>query len=87
MTITTSREKTFDVDWAWGPVGERGQLMIQYADERLLSEIAKDFEGLESISRKDENEGNAMYTGYSRLVSIVRHGEKVQLALEREANG
>lgn len=83
MTITTSMGKTFNVDWAWAPVGSDKRLMIQYEDARRISEIAGDFDGLQSIIREDENEGDATYTGYSALVSVIRYGDKVQIALKR----
>ena len=87
MTIMTSRGKTFDVDWAWAPVGMEKKLMIQYEDERPISEIANDFEGLQSIQRNDENEGNVPYEGYIKLVSVVLRDGKAQIALKRGDGG
>lgn len=86
MTIT-AKGKTFDANWAWGPVGAKKRLIIELKeDERALSDIAADFEGAAEIEARDEHEGNALYTGYTRLVRIER-GEAVavQIALEREA--
>ena len=85
MTVTAKR-RTFDANWAWGPVGSRKRLMIELReDARALSEIAADFEGAQEIEVRDEHEGNALYTGYTRLVRIERtENGGVQLALERE---
>lgn len=85
MTVTTSKGKTFDVNWMWGPVGVNDDLMLEYEDERPLSEIAADFEGCESFHRESETEGDKNWTGYTGLRSIVRSGRgRVQLTLYRE---
>ena len=83
MTVTTSRGKTFTVDWMWGPTFD-GDLRLEYEDDRLLSEIAADFEGCERFHRESETEGNMDFAGYTRLRSIIRSGRgKVQLTLYR----
>ena len=84
MTITTNTGKTFDVNWAWPP-RNTNKLMIEMKDTRPIQEIAADFDGLESISRESETEGNAVYTGYGTLVGVIRDTMKgtVQLTLER----
>ena len=82
MTLTTSNGKTFAIDWMWGPVGQNDDLMLEYADDRSLSRIAKDFEGCDSFHRESETEGDMDWTGYTGLRSIVRSGRgKVQLTL------
>ena len=87
MTVTTSRGKTFDVEWMWGPVSSTGQLMIQLRDARALSKIAKDFEGCETFHRASELEGDMDFDGYTRLAGISRTqgaaGEVVQITLEK----
>ena len=75
MTITTDKWKTFDVNFAWGPVRWNGaqRLMIELAnDDRPLSEICADFDGVQTIERKDKDEGDKTYTGYTDLVSAAR---------------
>lgn len=73
MTVKTDRGKTFDVNYAWGPVRSTGELMIELtADTRPLSQIAADFEGVQAFGREDENEGNMTFEGYTELVSVVR---------------
>lgn len=89
MTITTDKGKTFDVNFAWGPVRWNGaqMLMIDLAkDARALSEICADFEGVKTIERKDEDEGDMTFTGYTDLVSAARDRSRgtVTLALSME---
>lgn len=84
MTIMTNRGQTFDVNFAYAPTS-MGQCMIELKDSRGVSDIAQDFEGLEKISRKSENEGDAEYIGYDVLVSVQRDIKKgtALLTLER----
>lgn len=84
MTIWTNRGQTFDVNWAWPP-RNTNRLMIEMKDSRSIEEIAQDFDGLVTISRKSETEGDAVYTGYDTLVSVIKDTAKgtVQLTLER----
>ena len=87
MTVKTDRGKTFDVNYAWGPVRSTGELMIELtADARPLSQIAADFEGVQAFKRVDENEGNMTFEGYTELVSVVRDRTRgaVLLALRKE---
>ena len=87
MTITTDKGKTFDVNYAWGPVRSTGELMIELtADARPLSQIAADFEGVQAFERKDKDEGDKTFTGYTELVSAVRdrNSGSVLLALRME---
>lgn len=72
MTVKTSKDKTFDVNWMWGPVGDDDELMLELVDDRLLSEIAADFEGVEKFERFSEAEGDLVYEGYTELKSIFR---------------
>ena len=88
MKMTTSKGKTFEINWMWGPVGEDGDLMLEYADERPMADIAADFEGCESFRRESETEGDREWTGYTRLRSMIRAGRgKVQLTLCKTSEG
>ena len=90
MTVKTDRGKTFDVNYAWGPVRSTGELMIELtADARPLSQIAADFEGVQAFERVAETEGNMTFQGYTELVSVVRDRNTgaVLLALRRGNNG
>lgn len=87
MTLTTEKGKTFDVNYAWGPVRSTNELMIELAsDARPLSQICVDFEGVQTFERKDKDEGDKTFTGYTELVSAVRdrNSGSVLLALRME---
>ena len=89
MTITTDKGKTFDVSFAWGPVRWNGEqrLMIELEkDARALSEICADFDGVQTFERKDEDEGDMTFSGYTDLVSASRDRSRgtVALALRME---
>lgn len=75
MKITTSKGKTLDVNWAFGPTGESGSLMIELPDNRLLSEIAADFEGNRKIEKTDEKKPGVTetYEGFTELAAIQRN--------------
>lgn len=90
MQIRTDQQKTFDVNYAWGPVRSTGELMIELtADARPISEIAADFEGVQVFDRPDEHQGNMTFVGYTELVSVVRDRNTgaVLLVLRRGNNG
>lgn len=90
MILTTDKGKTFDVNYAWGPVRSTGELMIELAaDARPISEIAADFEGIQVFDRPDEHQGDMTFVGYKELVSVVRDRNTgaVLLALRRGNNG
>ena len=90
MTITTDKGKTFDVNFAWGPVrfGADQRLIIEItADARPLSEICADFEGVQTFERKDENEGDMPFTGYTELVSVSRDSSRGTVALALRMEG
>lgn len=72
MTVTTSKGKTFVIAWMWGPVGNTMDLMLQMEDDRLLSDIAVDFEGVDHFHRESDTEGNMDFDGYTVLKSILR---------------
>lgn len=87
MTITTSKGKTLDVNWIWGPLRGTNQVMIDFADARKIGEIAQDFEGCETIEKTDaKREGvKEVYAGYTELVSVIRERASgtVRVTLEK----
>lgn len=74
MKITTSKGKTLDVNWAFAPTRESGSLMIELPDNRLLSEIAADFEGNNKIKKTDETKPGVteIYEEFTELAAIQR---------------
>nr|DAK69571.1 MAG TPA: hypothetical protein [Caudoviricetes sp.] len=75
MKITTSKGKTLDANWAFGPTSESGSLMIEIPDNRRLSEIAADFEGNSRIEKTDETKPGVteIYEGFTELAVIQRN--------------
>ena len=76
MTVTTSKGKTHDIFWMWGPVRTTGAVMLEVNDNRPLSEIAADFEGCETFKKMDDTKGTAiyeMYEGFTILSTISRN--------------
>lgn len=85
MTLETSKGKKVHARWAWAPANEDGDLMIEYDDDRKISEIATDWEGCERITRESEEEGNAVYEEYTEIRIMSRHRNgAVQITLKRE---
>lgn len=75
MKITTSKGKTLDANWAFGPTSESGSLMIEIPDNRRLSEIAADFEGNSRIEKTDKTKPGVteVYEGFTELSAIQRN--------------
>lgn len=75
MTITTSNGKTAEIELICFSSRDGRKLLIELEDERPLSEIAADFEGLESIKAENERaRGSAyeVYKGYTLLTGVQR---------------
>lgn len=71
MTLTTSRGKSFALDFLWGPLRDSGALAIQIHDKRPLSEVAADFDGVERFDKHDPQTEDMVFEGYTRLMSIT----------------
>lgn len=72
MTLKTSKGQTFDINWMWGPVGVDESVNLELKDDRKLTEIASDFDGVEKFERFSEEEGDMTFEGYTELLSISR---------------
>ena len=70
MLLKTSNGNTYTVDWI--DTAMSGDLYLQMQDERALSVIAAEFDGLDWLERKSENEGDKWFDGYSALRHIQR---------------
>lgn len=85
MKLTTSKGKTYDVEWVDGPTTISGTVILCMHDARRLPEIAAEFDGLESLKRESEDQGNKTWTGFTALNRISRNADGyVQIALARE---
>lgn len=85
MRIETSQNKTYTVSWIDTSITDQSKLLAQMVDERRLSEIAAEFDGLTEIRRFDENQGDKVYDGYTLLAGIQRMGSEVLIKMERTA--
>lgn len=82
MTITTSKNKTYQVKWIDSPIQDAGMLALMMEDARPLLEIAAEFNGLTEIKRKDAHQGDKTFTGFDRLIGIKRVGNDVMIQME-----
>lgn len=73
LRVTTSKGQGGPVEYIM-PMARTGNLLIGIRDERVLSEIAKDFEGCESIKVTDDTRRGEtrLYDGFVQLVEIRR---------------
>ena len=84
MTITTSKAKTYTVTWIDTPIQDASKLLLAMEDSRDISQIAPEFEGLTSVQRFDEYQGDKTYDGYTALLGITRYnGVVVQITLAK----
>lgn len=87
MKITTSREKTFDIQFIGALLRNGNRLMIELKDERPVCEIAADFDGLETITKTDALKPGVkeVFEGFTQLVGIQRNkgNGTVLLTLEK----
>ena len=72
MTLTTSRNKTYDVIYVDGPTRIGNTVMLRMADKRPILVIGAEFEGLAWFERADENQGNKRWEGYTQMVAVRR---------------
>lgn len=72
MKLTTSKRLTYDVEWIDGPAMISGAVNLRMQDNRRLPEIAAEFDGLESMKRESETEGDKEWKGYTELLRISR---------------
>lgn len=85
MEIKTSQNKTYPVKWIDTSILNEAALAMQMTDTRSLPEIAAEFDGLTEIVRKDENQGDKTFPGFSVLVGIKRIGNDVLIQMEATA--
>lgn len=87
MKILTNDGKTFDITFIGALLRDGNRVMIELKDDRTLSEIAADFENLETITKTDSARPNVkeVFEGFTQLVSIQRNKATgtVRLTLEK----
>lgn len=82
MTITTSQNKTYTVQWIDTSLFNPNVLVMQMTDPRRLPVIASEFDELTRIDKFDENEGDKTFLGFSTLILVKRIGTTVQIQME-----
>ena len=85
MKLKTSRDETFDVELAV-LFGNTGRMTVRLQDDRALSEVARDFDGLSSVSVERED-GWQEYDGPFALTAIdrYRNDNRIAIVMTREA--
>lgn len=83
MTLETSKGKRYEVDWINGPMMTNKLVTMRMPDERPLSEIATELEGLAWMERRDEAYSDKRW-GATKLVGIYRDGDRVTASFALE---
>ena len=86
MTMQTSKGKTYDVNYA-ADIINTNRFRAEFADNRLLSEIAPEFEGCEWIKTSDPLTSDFEYEGYTELGAVERSGVNVRILLIKPERG
>ena len=88
MTITTSKGKVFPVVFIGVLLRDGHRLVIDLPDSRPLSEVAADFEGLETVTKTNTKTPGVkeIYEGFTNLVEVHRNmaAGTVRVTLEKE---
>lgn len=87
-TLTTDKGKTYSIHYVVCPTFD-GSCVIRMNDDRILSEIAPEFDGIHHMSYKNDDIGiDTEYNGYTELMGIFRGitDRVVQISL-RKPNG
>lgn len=85
MRIETNKGKSYEIN-AIAPYTHKNQILIDMNDDRPFSEIATDFDGVETITRKMVDDGSAYekYEGYTKLFSITKiANDRVRITLAK----
>lgn len=83
MLLKTSKGYEYTVDWIDTVLS--GELYMQMMDERKLSVIAAEFEGLEWLKREKENQGDKLFEGFSNLTMVKQVEPGIVLLTFRKA--
>jgi hypothetical protein len=82
-----SNGKAFDINWMGATNRFGNKLMIELVDNRALSKIAANFEGVDTITKTDSKKPNVkeVYEGYTKLVGMSKENAEgvIRLTLEK----
>ena len=88
-TLKTDKDKTYTIDYVVCPTYD-GSCVIRMNDNRILSEIAVEFEGIHHMEYQNTDLGiDTEYNGYTVLMSIFRgiNDSVVQISLRKPSGG
>lgn len=71
MQLKTSNGNAYTIDWI-DTVATSGNLFMQMGDDRALSVIAAEFDGLAWLKRESDTQGDKMFEGFSVLKAVQR---------------
>lgn len=87
MKITTNKGNTYSAVYIGEMLRDGLRLLIDLNDERPLSEIAAEFEGLETITQTHELKPGIVttYTGFTNLLEVHKNkaAGTVRVTLEK----
>ncbi|MBE5800057.1 MAG: hypothetical protein E7321_08935 [Clostridiales bacterium] len=73
MKTTTSKGQVFEASRALVSVRDSNRLMMDVMDARSISEVAADFEGVETLTQEDAQHVEHAYRGFTELAAISRN--------------
>lgn len=86
MKITTSRNETYDAEFAFAPTTS-GNLVIRLPDKgERLAEICAAFEGNAQLEYHADNRDDApvtLFNGYTRMLRVSREGSGIVIILSK----
>ena len=83
--IATSKEKTYEVDYAYAPLFD-GACGISLSDNRDLLTVAEEFDGLDWIELTDIDGQKYRFEGYTELISISKLGARYTISLAKRGD-
>lgn len=84
MQLVTPMGRAHEVAFAYGPTSAGSFVFELTKDSRPVCEIAREFDGLNEIRTTDDVLGEKTFTGFDRLVGVMRTGpETVDVTLKR----
>ena len=85
MKTETSKGKTFEASTAFVSVRDSNRLMMDVMDMRAISEVAADFEGVETLTQEDAQHVEHVFRGFTVLAAASRNKSdgSVRITLEK----
>lgn len=81
MKIQTSKGKEYTAIYAEGPTRLSGTLMIKIQDSRKLAVIAREFDGVDTVKRMEDETAAELWEGYT-IITMVRRTDENEVIVE-----